>query len=136
MKNILLGVLLLTGICFSTCKVEKDVEIVHEGFFANDPKAETPNLNSFTSTPDGAFTEYRLRTSDRWIFSAAAIIGQTALISVDYELTRYKAMHLSGWAGEVEYHFFSCRMIRNFPISPSVKKSISAVIVSISNCPI
>lgn len=73
-----------------------------EGFFANDPKAETPNLNSFTSTPDGAFTEYRLRTSDRWIFSAAAIIGQTALISVDYELTRYKAMHLSGWAGEVE----------------------------------
>lgn len=30
MKNILLGVLLLTGICFSTCKVEKDVEIVQE----------------------------------------------------------------------------------------------------------
>lgn len=30
MKNILFGVLLLTGICFSTCKVEKDVEIVQE----------------------------------------------------------------------------------------------------------
>lgn len=30
MKNILFGVLLLTGICFSTCKVEKNVEIVQE----------------------------------------------------------------------------------------------------------
>lgn len=51
------------------------------------------------ATPGGAYTEYRLRTSDRWIFSAAAIIGQTALISVDYELSRYNSMYLSAWNG-------------------------------------
>ena len=59
----------------------------------------TQNVNSNVSTPDGAYTEYRLRTSDRWIFSAAAILGQTALISVDYELSRYNSMHLSAWNG-------------------------------------
>lgn len=59
----------------------------------------TQNVNSNVSTPDGAYTEYRLRTSDRWIFSAAAILGQTALISVDYELSRHNSMHLSAWNG-------------------------------------
>lgn len=46
-------------------------------------------------TPDNQAADYRLRTSDRWIFSAAGIIGQSFLISVDYELDNYKNMHLS-----------------------------------------
>lgn len=57
-------------------------------------------IDAFTASPDGAYTEYKLRSPDRWIFSAAAILGQTALISVDYELTRYKSMYLSAWTGE------------------------------------
>jgi len=50
-------------------------------------KAETPDDRIY-------YTEYELRTPDRWIFSAAGILGQSALISVDYELTNYKTMHL------------------------------------------
>lgn len=56
---------------------------------ANDPfEGETPiNPNPFT--------DYRLRTADKWIFSAAGFIGQTAMISVDYELSNYKHMNLA-----------------------------------------
>lgn len=47
------------------------------------------------NTPEGAYAEYKLRAPDRWIFSLAGIIGTSALISVDYELTNYKSMRLS-----------------------------------------
>lgn len=45
-------------------------------------------------TPSNASTNYELRTPDRWIFSAAAILGQSALLSVDYQITNYKNMRL------------------------------------------
>ena len=43
-------------------------------------------------TPTDSYSEYRFRTPDKWIFSAAAIIGQSALISADYEVMNYKNM--------------------------------------------
>lgn len=43
--------------------------------------------------------EYKLRTNDRWIFSAAGFFGQYGLISVDYELSNYKNMSLSEYDG-------------------------------------
>lgn len=33
--------------------------------------------------------DYRLRTPDKWTFSMAGVIGQTAIISADYEYTNY-----------------------------------------------
>ena len=45
--------------------------------------------------PDYSYAEYRLQTPGRWIFSAAAILGQSALISLDYELTNYDGMYLA-----------------------------------------
>ncbi|MDR1746298.1 MAG: outer membrane protein transport protein [Tannerella sp.] len=50
-------------------------------------------------TPEMAYTEYSLRTPGRWIFSAAGIIGNMALISADYELKDYKTMFLSDREG-------------------------------------
>jgi len=46
------------------------------------------------STPNGAYSDYEFRSPDRWIFSAAAIIGQVGLLSVDYEMTNYKNMKM------------------------------------------
>lgn len=51
------------------------------------------------STPEDVYSKYNLRTPDRWIFSAAGIIGQYALISFDYELSNYKNMHYSDLDG-------------------------------------
>lgn len=46
-------------------------------------------------TPDtDAYTDYEYRTPDKWLFSAAAIFGQNALLSVDYELSNYGNMKL------------------------------------------
>ncbi|MDR1161991.1 MAG: outer membrane protein transport protein [Tannerellaceae bacterium] len=47
-----------------------------------------------SDTPGNASTEYEFRSPDRWIFSGAVILGRTALLSVDYELTNYKNMKL------------------------------------------
>lgn len=46
-------------------------------------------------TPDYQKADYKMRTSDRWIFSAAGFVGQSFLVSVDYELTNYKNMSVS-----------------------------------------
>lgn len=56
---------------------------------------DTQPLTRSASTPRDTYTDYKLRTPDKWIFSAAAVIGQTALLSMDYELTNYRNMHLS-----------------------------------------
>lgn len=42
-----------------------------------------------------AYVNYNMRTPDKWTFSIAGIIGQTAILSADYELTNYKNMKLS-----------------------------------------
>ena len=47
-----------------------------------------------TST-GGGYVDYNMRTPDRWTFSVAGVIGQTAILSADYELTNYKNMQLS-----------------------------------------
>ena len=57
---------------------------------------ETGGLQERSSdahTPD-AYSDYEFRSPDKWIFSAAAILGTTALISVDYELTNYQKMRM------------------------------------------
>lgn len=36
------------------------------------------------------YYDYKLRTPDKWTFSLAGVIGQTAIISADYEYTNYK----------------------------------------------
>lgn len=59
------------------------------------PEGNDKNMDRTAWTPDNVYTEYKLRSADKFLFSAAAIIGQTALISVDYELTNYKGMRLS-----------------------------------------
>ncbi|MDH6357698.1 hypothetical protein [Parabacteroides sp. PF5-9] len=51
------------------------------------------------NTPNGGYYEYEYRSPDKWLFSAAAIIGQSALVSVDYELVNYKNMRMYDGAG-------------------------------------
>ncbi|SEF41002.1 OmpP1/FadL family transporter [Parabacteroides chinchillae] len=50
--------------------------------------------DQWATTPDGAYSNYQYRSPDKWLFSAAAIIGKYGLISVDYELTNYKNMKM------------------------------------------
>jgi len=46
-----------------------------------------------TATPEEAF-RYSFRTPGLWTFSAAAVIAQKAIVSVDYELKDYRSMRL------------------------------------------
>jgi hypothetical protein len=50
-------------------------------------------------TPDNAFYDYEYRSPDKWLFSAAFIIGQSALLSVDYESSNYGMMKIYDRAG-------------------------------------
>lgn len=70
-------------------------------------------------TPTGRYTDYKLRTPDRWIFSAAGIIGQVGLISVDYEMSNYRGMKLSDPNG---YEYNDNELIKNdFGVSHAIK---------------
>ncbi|HCC50855.1 MAG TPA: hypothetical protein DEQ30_01415 [Porphyromonadaceae bacterium] len=51
---------------------------------------EEPELEA--GVPEQSYSEYRFRTPGKWIFSGALILGQSALISADYELVNYKDM--------------------------------------------
>jgi len=48
----------------------------------------------YTETPN-ATTSYYFRTPGSWTFSAAAVVGALAIVSVDYELKNYASMNLS-----------------------------------------
>lgn len=51
------------------------------------------------------YTDYEFRSPDRWIFSVAGIIGHSALISLDYEMTNYKNMKMYDYDGiENDYY--------------------------------
>ena len=68
-------------------------------FFA---KAETSvnGIEMWAETPEDQYSEYRFRTPGKWILSGALVLGQSALISADYELINYKNMKFSdrdGW---------------------------------------
>lgn len=68
----------------------------------NIPLYDEPKLD--VTTPNGAYYDYEYRSPDKWLFSAAAILGTTALISVDYELTNYKNMCMYETDGSSNVH--------------------------------
>jgi len=57
------------------------------------------NLAGFTSTPDNAATNYQFRTPGSWTFSAAAVLGTQAVVSLDYEMKNYASMNLKDNSG-------------------------------------
>lgn len=46
-------------------------------------------------TPKDAYHEYKFRTPDVWTLSAAVVLGQAAIISLDYEYKNYGEMNFS-----------------------------------------
>ena len=54
---------------------------------------QNPLLESVT--PENSYSEYRFNSPGKWIFSGSVIIGQTALVSADYEIMNYKSMKYS-----------------------------------------
>ena len=54
---------------------------------------DNPLLESVT--PESSYSEYRFSSPGKWIFSGSIIIGQSALISADYEIMNYNSMKYS-----------------------------------------
>lgn len=78
----------------------------------NIPFLENPKFDA--SSPDGAYYDYEYRSPDKWLFSAAAVLGTVGLISVDYELVNYKNMRMYQTDG-------SSNMVTNGNISENFK---------------
>ena len=74
--------------------------------FQQDGKLMERSLDA--KTPSDAYTDYQFRSPDKWIFSAAAIVGQVGLISVDYEMTNYKNMRMRDDYGNENAFTNSC----------------------------
>lgn len=67
-------------------------------------KGEIKERKLDVQTPKDAYFDYEFRSPDKWIFSAAAVIGTTALISVDYELMNYNNMRMYQTDGSSNVH--------------------------------
>lgn len=65
-----------------------------------------------------AQTDYKLRTADKWVFSASTIIRQNnrnfATISADYELTNYNRMNLDGRGSNYTNYSVDNSELRNY----------------------
>jgi len=57
------------------------------------PGGDSQNSNS------PAYTDYHFRTPGSWTFSAAAVLGTKAIVSVDYEIKNYASMNLKDTNG-------------------------------------
>jgi long-subunit fatty acid transport protein len=64
-------------------------------------------------TPEGAIADYSFRTPGRWLLSAAAILGQAGLLSVDYEITDYRNMFISERDGTEGGHAIDNQDVRD-----------------------
>ena len=128
-----------TGYSFNLGAIVRPSDYLRLGVAYNSPvwykltdtyfgSAETVNGNFDPAKANGAtpsnpnpYTDYRLRTADKWIFSVAGIIGQTALISLDYELGNYKYMKLSDWDG-YEFEDLNKKLIqKDFGLAHTIK---------------
>ena len=65
--------------------------------------ADLPTDETWEShAPDGqdvAITSYKLQTPDRWVASAAMVLGTKAILSIDYEYANYSRMKLKDLDG-------------------------------------
>ena len=77
-------------------------------------------MRSSTPQDNGSFN-YAFRSPDRWIFSAAGVIGQTALLSLDYELTNYRMMRLGDRDADSYYSDITRQAERDFKIGQTLK---------------
>lgn len=59
------------------------------------------------STPENAYHEYKFKTPDVWTLSAAVVLGQDAIISLDYEYKNYGRMEFSKQYQYDDYDFKS-----------------------------
>lgn len=71
-------------------------------------------------TDKGVF-EYAYRSPERWIFSAAGIIGRSALISVDYELINYSSMRLGDRGADKYYNDITEQVKRDFQVAQTIR---------------
>jgi hypothetical protein len=54
------------------------------------------HINLTGKTPEGAFYQYSYQSPERWIFSGAAIFGQSGLLSADYEVGQAETLRIGG----------------------------------------
>lgn len=119
-----------TGYTFNIGAIVQPIDYLRFGVSYNSPiwykmtdyyYAEGKNdLYDMFSTPKTANTEYEFRAPDKWLFSAAAILGTTALISVDYELTNYKNMKMYDRDG-LENQYTNSDISQNFGMAGTLR---------------
>lgn len=101
-----------TGYSFNLGAIVRPVDFLRLGVAYNSPtwykmtdyyRAEAGTFNQAflpndaeinVTTGDEAYSPYEYRSPDRWIFSVAAILGKSAVINMDYELTNYGGMKM------------------------------------------
>jgi hypothetical protein len=72
-------------------------------------------------TPENSYSEYKFKSPGKWTFSGAVIIGKSALLSADYELTNYKGMHYSDQNGHDDNFYMNDYIEEDFGKSHTLR---------------
>jgi hypothetical protein len=75
----------------------------------------------YAYTPENSYNTYNFRTPGKWIFSGAVILGKSALISADYEITDYKGMHFADENGNDGGFYVNNNIETDFGVSHTLK---------------
>ena len=68
-------------------------------YYYADAEASLEEGGASAGTPDDPPFDYKYRTPDRWVASAAVILGTKAIFSIDYEYSDYSKMNLKDQDG-------------------------------------
>jgi long-subunit fatty acid transport protein len=79
-------------------------------------KTETPRGNSYT--------DYSFHTPYSWTFSAAAILGTQAIVSLDYEIKDYTAMNVKDRGGYINYEEDNQYIDEDFRIASTLRAGL------------
>ncbi|MCD8042821.1 MAG: outer membrane protein transport protein [Tannerellaceae bacterium] len=75
------------GVAYNSPTWYKLTDSFHGEAGSDNISADTPVVHAGS---EYGINEYKFHTPDKWIFSAAAILGNVGLISVDYELSNFQ----------------------------------------------
>jgi len=88
-----LGVAYHSPVWYTTITDYYQAWLTPRGITYQDDKGQDVEAGK-TSTPDDESFNYLFRAPGSWTFSAAAVLGAKAIVSVDYEIKDYSSMYL------------------------------------------
>ena len=80
------------------------------------------SMSSLNNDRSYGMDDYSFRTPEKWVFSAAGVLGRSAIVSADWEITNYRRMNL-GYYSAAEHNSY---IDEDFRVSHTIRVGAEA----------